>query len=171
MGKFAWSDKENERREERRPVAKPRQPIKKKIIPAHKISNDSGLLAIVKTLDSLFSTHRRIQASNGLGIINCYCCEAELHYKEAQLMHFKDRDYYALRWDMINTQVGCQGCNVYQDGNLKAFADHLERDQPGIITQFDEIIQLPFKLYRSELLQSIEDYTRKLAAIKTLKGL
>jgi hypothetical protein len=44
-----------------------------------------------------------------------------------QAGHFQSRKHYATRWDEINVQVQCSGCNVFKYGEQYKFALNLDK--------------------------------------------
>ena len=41
--------------------------------------------------------------------------------------HFQSRKHYATRWDEINCQVQCAGCNVFKYGEQYVFSKNLNK--------------------------------------------
>ncbi len=44
-----------------------------------------------------------------------------------QCGHFQSRGAYSTRWDVVNCQVQCYGCNVMQQGKQYQFGLNLEK--------------------------------------------
>ena len=80
---------------------------------------------IIKKLDKVFSQFiRRRFAVNEIG--KCITCGKQAHWKELQAGHFMSRKHYSTRWDEINCQVQCAGCNVFKYGEQYKFSVNLD---------------------------------------------
>ena len=80
---------------------------------------------LIKKLDSIFSQYiRRKDADND--IAQCFTCGKSDHYKKLQNGHFQSRRHYSTRWDDINCQVQCAGCNVFKYGEQYIFSANLD---------------------------------------------
>ena len=67
---------------------------------------------LVKKLDTIFSIYiRRKNSINN--IATCFTCGKQDHWKKLQNGHFQSRKHYSTRWDEVNCQVQCAGCNVF----------------------------------------------------------
>jgi len=80
---------------------------------------------LIKKLDSVFSQYIRLKASNN-GIAECFTCNKKDHWKKLQNGHFQSRKHYSTRWDEINCQVQCAGCNVFRSGEQYKFSVNLD---------------------------------------------
>ena len=80
---------------------------------------------LIKKLDSVFSQYIRLKASNN-GIAECFTCNKKDHWKKLQNGHFQSRKHYSTRWDEINCQVQCAGCNVFRAGEQYKFSVNLD---------------------------------------------
>jgi len=80
---------------------------------------------IVKKLDAIFSIYiRRRYAKDD--IAKCVTCGKEDHWKKLQNGHFQSRKHYSTRWDEVNCQVQCAGCNVFKYGEQYKFSVNLD---------------------------------------------
>jgi len=80
---------------------------------------------LIKKLDKIFSLYiRQRYAKNE--IAQCFTCGKKDHYKKLQCGHFQSRKYYSTRWDEINCQVQCAGCNVFKYGEQYKFSVNLD---------------------------------------------
>tara|TARA_R110000765_G_scaffold3856_2_gene12159 strand:- start:577 stop:966 length:390 start_codon:yes stop_codon:yes gene_type:complete len=80
---------------------------------------------IVKKLDTIFSQY--IRQKNAVDeIATCFTCGKEDHWKKLQNGHFQSRRHYSTRWDEINCQVQCAGCNVFKYGEQYVFGNKLD---------------------------------------------
>ena len=76
---------------------------------------------LIKKLDTVFSEWiRRRHAKNNIAI--CVTCGKKDHWKKLQCGHFQSRKHYSTRWDEINCQVQCSGCNVFRFGEQYKFS-------------------------------------------------
>ena len=79
---------------------------------------------LVKKLDKVFSQYiRRRFAVNE--VAKCITCGKQAHWKELQAGHFMSRKHYSTRWDEINVQVQCSGCNVFRYGEQYKYSLYL----------------------------------------------
>tara|TARA_R110000823_G_scaffold159858_2_gene291242 strand:- start:88 stop:477 length:390 start_codon:yes stop_codon:yes gene_type:complete len=79
---------------------------------------------LIKKLDTVFSLYIRQRYSIN-EISKCFTCGKEDHYKKLQCGHFQSRKHYSTRWDEINCQVQCAGCNVFKYGEQFIFGKNL----------------------------------------------
>tara|TARA_R100000541_G_scaffold18622_1_gene28447 strand:- start:5534 stop:5926 length:393 start_codon:yes stop_codon:yes gene_type:complete len=81
---------------------------------------------LVKKLDTIFSIYiRRKNAVND--IATCITCGKKDHWKKLQNGHFQSRKHYSTRWDEVNCQVQCAGCNVFKYGEQYVFGNKLDK--------------------------------------------
>tara|TARA_R110001583_G_scaffold51352_4_gene160445 strand:+ start:3243 stop:3635 length:393 start_codon:yes stop_codon:yes gene_type:complete len=81
---------------------------------------------LVKKLDTIFSIYiRRKNAVND--IATCITCGKKDHWKKLQNGHFQSRKHYITRWDEVNCQVQCAGCNVFRYGEQFVFGNKLDQ--------------------------------------------
>jgi len=81
---------------------------------------------LVKNLDTIFSQYIR-QKNSIDGIATCFTCGKKDHWKKLQNGHFQSRRHYSTRWDEINCQVQCAGCNVFKYGEQYVFGNKLDQ--------------------------------------------
>tara|TARA_R110000765_G_scaffold86299_1_gene166066 strand:+ start:319 stop:708 length:390 start_codon:yes stop_codon:yes gene_type:complete len=80
---------------------------------------------LVKKLDTIFSQY--IRQKNSIDEIStCFTCGKQDHWKKLQNGHFQSRRHYSTRWDEINCQVQCAGCNVFKYGEQYVFGSKLD---------------------------------------------
>lgn len=76
-------------------------------------------------LDRLCSTYVRCRDKR------CFTCGKFLWYDQRQAGHYLSRAIKAERWDIVhNLRTQCNRCNVELGGNLRAYADKLEKTDP-----------------------------------------
>ena len=80
---------------------------------------------VVKKLDVVFSQYIRLKDSVNEKTI-CFTCGKQDHWKKLQNGHFMSRRHYSTRWDEINCQVQCAGCNVFRYGEQYKFSVALD---------------------------------------------
>ncbi len=81
---------------------------------------------IIKKLDSVFSEYIRRRNSVD-DISECFTCGKKDHWKKLQCGHFQSRKHYSTRFDEINCQVQCAGCNVFRYGEQFIFGKNLNK--------------------------------------------
>ena len=81
---------------------------------------------IVKKLDAVFSQYIRLKDSVD-GMATCFTCGKQDHWKKLQNGHFQSRKHYTTRWDKMNCQVQCAGCNVFKYGEQYIFGVNLDQ--------------------------------------------
>ena len=80
---------------------------------------------LIKKLDTIFSQY--IRQKNSIDEIStCFTCGKQDHWKKLQNGHFQSRRHYSTRWDEINCQVQCAGCNVFKYGEQYVFGSKLD---------------------------------------------
>jgi len=80
---------------------------------------------LVKKLDTIFSQY--IRQKNAVDeIATCFTCGKQDHWKKLQNGHFQSRRHYSTRWDEMNCQVQCSGCNVFKFGEQFLFGQNLD---------------------------------------------
>ncbi len=80
-----------------------------------------------KDLDKIYSIYIRTKFSK-YGMCNCYTCGKAMYIKEAHCGHFIPRNILITRWDEENTRPQCPGCNLWGNGKILDFEDHLNLD-------------------------------------------
>tara|TARA_R110001606_G_scaffold279219_1_gene427727 strand:- start:360 stop:749 length:390 start_codon:yes stop_codon:yes gene_type:complete len=81
---------------------------------------------LVKKLDTIFSQY--IRQKNSVDEISiCFTCGKSDHWKKLQNGHFQSRRHYSTRWDEVNCQVQCAGCNVFKYGEQYVFGNKLDQ--------------------------------------------
>jgi len=80
---------------------------------------------LVKKLDTIFSQYIRLKNSVD-EMATCFTCGKVDHWKKLQNGHFQSRKHYSTRWDEVNCQVQCAGCNVFKYGEQYKFSVNLD---------------------------------------------
>lgn len=134
---------------------------------------DTESVAILKKdADLLFSRLIRLRAAEPeTGMCRCYICGCSVHYSKAQAMHYEGRTDSALRYHTKNVRVGDEKCNIYLDGNLKAYAEKLDQEEPMLSEWLYREGKEIYKFTRDELKRMIADWTREINHLKKIKNL
>jgi predicted SnoaL-like aldol condensation-catalyzing enzyme len=103
-----------------------------------KRTGQEGKQTVIDDLDAIFSQVVRLSYADEHGMVECYTCGAVKHWKHMQCGHFIPRIHMFTRFSEDNTKPQCPTCNILKDGNLVAFAQHLERDRPGAVEMLEE---------------------------------
>ena len=114
---------------------------------------------IVKKLDKVFSQYIRLRNADSMGVAECVTCGKRDHWKKQQCGHFQSRKHYTTRWDEVNCQVQCAGCNVFKYGEQYKFGIYLDQHfgegtAEGLLQKSRQTI----KYSNIELLAMIERY-------------
>jgi hypothetical protein len=145
----------------------------KKLEAKDKEAEDTESVAILKKdADLLFSRVVRLRAAApGTGLLNCYICDAQLHYSSAQAMHYEKRGESALRYSHKNVKAGCENCNVHLGGNLEKYAQRLEEEEHRLPEWLEAEGREQYKFWREELKVLIGDLSREINHLKKIKNL
>lgn len=120
---------------------------------------------IVKKLDTIFSQYIRIRDSENEVSI-CFTCGKEDHWKKLQNGHFQSRRHYSTRWDEVNCQVQCAGCNVFKQGEQFIFGANLDlKFGDGTARKLHIKAQEIIKLSDGELKDMIKYYEKLVKTI------
>ena len=115
---------------------------------------------LVKKLDTIFSIY--IRRKNSINNISkCFTCGKQDHWKKLQNGHFQSRKHYSTRWDEINCQVQCAGCNVFKYGEQYKFGEKLKKEGVDVEALIFKSRQLQ-KFNNVELQEMIIEYKAKL---------
>mgnify|MGYP003665460414 CR=1 FL=1 len=105
---------------------------------------------LIKKLDTVFSQYiRQRDAENE--IATCFTCGKKAHWKKLQNGHFQSRRFYATRWDEMNCQVQCAGCNVFKYGEQFVCIPRLVRLQSYLHQTLKNLlscIQIWLRIYK-----------------------
>jgi hypothetical protein len=116
-----------------------------------------------KKLDILFSQYIRRRNADHLGIVKCFTCGVEKHWKEQQAGHFQSRSHHSTRWDEVNVQVQCVKCNMYRQGEQYKFGMYLDqRFGDGTAEELEYRAKTIVKLNRVDYEEAIERYKQKI---------
>tara|TARA_R110000744_G_scaffold270372_2_gene383548 strand:- start:931 stop:1323 length:393 start_codon:yes stop_codon:yes gene_type:complete len=113
---------------------------------------------VVKKLDTIFSQYiRKKNSDHGKAI--CFTCGKVDEWKNLQCGHFQSRRHYSTRWDEVNCQVQCAGCNVFKYGEQYKFSIALNAKY-GESTAKDLLkkAKKQVKYHTHELIEMIKKY-------------
>ncbi len=120
---------------------------------------------LVKKLDTIFSQYIRQRHANN-GVAKCITCGKQEHWKKLQCGHFMSRKHFNTRWDEINCQVQCAGCNVFKYGEQYLFSVWLDSHiGPGTAEAMAQKSKQLNKLKDFELIELINFYKEKVAEL------
>tara|TARA_R110001592_G_scaffold95756_3_gene275619 strand:- start:1385 stop:1774 length:390 start_codon:yes stop_codon:yes gene_type:complete len=113
---------------------------------------------LVKKLDTIFSQY--IRQKNSIDEIStCFTCGKSDHWKKLQNGHFQSRRHYSTRWDEINCQVQCAGCNVFKYGEQYVFGNKLDQKfGSGTASRLHIKAQKTIKYSDTDLVDMIKRY-------------
>ena len=127
-----------------------------------------------KELDKFFSLYIRLRSSNEYGITQCYTCSKAAHYKTGgmQCGHFQSRSYLATRFDEVNCQVQCVGCNMFKQGEQYKFALALDANYgEGTADELLYLAKTTIKISRADYEEKISYYKEIVNKLKKDKGI
>ena len=114
--------------------------------------------SLIKKLDTECSIYIRTRLSKN-GEAECFTCGKKDSWKNLQCGHFMSRKHYSTRWNEINCQVQCVGCNVYRYGEQYKFGVKLNQIYgEGCSQNLDTTTRQIYKIKDFELIEKIEYY-------------
>ncbi len=121
-----------------------------------------------KELDRLFSLYIRLRNATPQGMINCFTCGSQKHYKKMHAGHFMSRKYLSTRWHEDNVQVQCPKCNLFGQGEQYTFGKLLDvRINEGTADKLEQLARSTTKIMRHEYEEMIQEYKNKLKDVET----
>lgn len=103
-----------------------------------KLTGNSDKKTVIEDADAMFSQVVRLSHADDHGNVKCYTCGKVHRWKQMQCGHFIPRIHMLTRFSEDNCKPQCPTCNMLKDGNLIAFAQHLESDRPGAVEMLEE---------------------------------
>jgi len=121
-----------------------------------------------KELDTIFSLYIRLRESNEFGMVQCFTCGCVKHYKKGmQNGHFQSRTFLSTRFDEVNCQPQCVGCNMFKQGEQYKFALALDgKYGEGTAQELQYLSKQTVKFTRVDYEEKISYYK---SAVKNLK--
>jgi hypothetical protein len=131
-----------------------------------------SISVLTKKLDRVFSQYIRIKYANEYGIVKCFTCNNEHHWKEIQNGHFQSRRYMSIRFHENNCRPQCYACNVGLHGNQYVFGVNLDREiGSGKAEEMVMMSKVTKKFSSLELQEMIDIYTKNLEQVKFSKNI
>ena len=126
-----------------------------------------------KELDKWFSLYIRLRDTNEYGLVQCVTCGCIKHYKKGmQNGHFQSRSYLATRFDEVNCQPQCVGCNMFKQGEQYKFALALDNKYgQGTAEEIQLKTKQIVKITRIEYEEKISYYKDAVDKLKKEKGI
>lgn len=103
-----------------------------------KLTGQEGKQTVIDDTDAMFSQVVRLSHADEFGKVECYTCGTVMHWKKMQCGHFIPRIHMLTRFSEDNCKPQCPTCNILKNGNLVAFAEHLNRDRAGAVEALEE---------------------------------
>lgn len=122
---------------------------------------------LIIDLDRVVSRYIRLRDMEPDRMIRCYTCGKKVKWEKAHCSHFINRAEMATRWNTHNLKSSCPECNVNLHGNLKVYAENLEKEQPGIVEFLREQARAVTNIGISELKELLIDFQFKLKMVET----
>jgi hypothetical protein len=117
---------------------------------------------LVKKLDDVFSIYIRTRNMDENGTVKCFTCTNISHWKQMDCGHYWSRRIYVLRWDEINCQVQCKGCNIMNQGAGAQFSIAIKNKYgQHALDMLEQRKNNKFKLERFILESLINKYKNK----------
>jgi hypothetical protein len=79
-----------------------------------------------KIADKEFSKYVRVRDSDENGIVECITCGVKKHYKLMHAGHFVSRKVSLLRFEELNVNGQCPGCNLFKAGEQYQYSKALD---------------------------------------------
>lgn len=120
-------------------------------------------------LDRVISRYIRLRDMEADEKIRCYCCGKRLPYQKAHAMHFIPRSNMGTRFLLENLKSGCPECNVTKRGNMVAYEERLNKENPGMVEWLREQSLLVANVTREELKQLLIGFQQRLRMVENSK--
>jgi hypothetical protein len=123
--------------------------------------------SLIADIDRYFSLYIRLKEADKYGMATCFTSGNKKHFKDLQCGHFISRSNLSTRWDVQNAKPQTVHENCHLHGNLKVFAENLEKEQKGIVAELQERARQIYKPSTEELKQLLIEWRAKYNFIKT----
>ena len=121
---------------------------------------------VVSKLDTVFSKYIRLRNAKD-DLVECFTCGKQDEWKKMQCGHFRSRSHYSTRWNEINCQVQCVGCNMYKQGEQYIFGVKLDSKYgEGTANELLLKSKMIQKFTTQDLRDLIQVYQDKISKIK-----
>tara|TARA_R110000744_G_scaffold10938_2_gene33648 strand:+ start:826 stop:1227 length:402 start_codon:yes stop_codon:yes gene_type:complete len=113
-------------------------------------------------LDKWFSQYIRLRRADANGLVECFTCSKKAHWKKQQAGHFMSRRYLSTRWNELNVQVQCVGCNMFKQGEQYKFGKLLDvRVADETSDRLERLSKATVKFMRCDYVEMIQDYKQR----------
>ena len=127
---------------------------------------------LTKKLDTVFSLYIRLENANSKGMVKCFTCDNEHHYKAIQNGHFQSRRFMSTRFDPFNCAPQCYACNVGMSGMQYEFGKRIDlkygQGMADLIVQKSKGV---YKFDPEEMLEMIEFFAERVDKLKKQKDI
>jgi hypothetical protein len=126
-----------------------------------------------KELDKWFSLYIRLRDATAEGMVQCFTCTKVSHYKSGmQCGHFQSRSFLPTRFDEVNCQPQCVGCNMFKQGEQFKFALWIDAKYgDGTALELQYQARTIVKFSRSDYDEKIVYYKKAVDNLKKEKGI
>lgn len=121
---------------------------------------------LIEKLDALHSEWIRRSNADENGIVKCFTCHKEDHWKKMQCGHFQSRRHRTTRWHNLNTKPQCVGCNMFKQGEQYLFGKNLDLlHGEGTAQKMEVLASQTCKLSRADLNFMISEYEQLISKL------
>ncbi len=125
-----------------------------------------------RKLDRIFSEYIRLRDSDEKGYCRCITCGTPHPWKEMDCGHYCGRRHLATRYHEMNCHAQCKHCNGFMEGQHFIYRRKLvEMYGEAAVQRIENIAMTPGGDNSISLEVKIEEYSRKLKALKKIKGI
>jgi hypothetical protein len=131
----------------------------------------TSISKLKKELDKWFSLYIRLRDANDFGLVQCFTCGVVKPYnKGMQCGHFQSRSHLATRFDEVNCQPQCVGCNMFKQGEQYKFALNIDAKYgEGTAQELQFLSKTTLKITRVEYNEKISYYKEAVNNLKKEK--
>ena len=131
----------------------------------------TSISKLKKELDKWFSLYIRLRDANDFGLVQCFTCGVVKPYnKGMQCGHFQSRSHLATRFDEVNCQPQCVGCNMFKQGEQYKFALNIDAKYgEGTAQELQFLSKTTLKITRVEYNEKITYYKEAVNNLKKEK--
>lgn len=116
--------------------------------------------------DKWFSEFIRLRDSDEHGMVTCVTCSHRGHWRELQNGHWITRGHEATRFDEMNCNTQCRGCNYNGGQHLKHEAAIVRKYGNGAVQKLTEKAKQPCKRTSSDYRFIAETYKSRVDHIR-----
>ena len=131
----------------------------------------TSISKLKKELDKWFSLYIRLRDANDFGLVQCFTCGVVKPYnKGMQCGHFQSRSHLSTRFDEVNCQPQCVGCNMFKQGEQYKFALNIDAKYgEGTAQELQFLSKTTLKITRVEYNEKITYYKEAVNNLKKEK--